>query len=286
MAQPSFDRATQDVGNILALEHVNVTVPDQAEATFFYVNGLGFTRDPYIDFGPFNVWINVGAQQFHLPTRDPQVVRGHVAVVVPDLDELEKRLSRIAGRFKDTAFSVKRRKQHIDVVCPWGNRIKCFGPGNFGQMKLGMPYVEFDAPPKTARGIARFYNEVMDAPAWVEKQKSVDVCVVSVGQQQTLRFKETKRPQASYDGHHIAIYVVNFSAPHKYLKRNKLITEESDNHQYRFQTIVDPKNGEPLFEIEHEVRSLFHPMYERNLINRNASQSFFGYQQGRDAFVP
>ena len=81
MAQPSFDRATQDVGNILALEHVNVTVPDQAEATFFYVNGLGFTRDPYIDFGPFNVWINVGAQQFHLPTRDPQVVRGHVAVV-------------------------------------------------------------------------------------------------------------------------------------------------------------------------------------------------------------
>ena len=80
--------------------------------------------------------------------------------------------------------------------------------------------------------------------------------------------------------------MVNFSAPHKYLKRNKLITEESDNHQYRFQTIVDPKNGEPLFEIEHEVRSLFHPMYERNLINRNASQSFFGYQQGRDAFVP
>ena len=152
-------------------------------------------------------------------------------------------------------------------------------------MKLGMPYVELDAPPKTARGIACFYNEVMDAPAWVEKQKRGDVRVVSVGQQQTLRFKETKRPQASYDGHHIAIYVVNFSAPHKY-QRNKLITEESDNHQYRFQTIVDPKNGELLFEIEHEVRSLFHPMYERNLINRNASQSFFGYQQGRDVFVP
>lgn len=286
MAQPSFDRATQDVGNILALEHVNITVPDQSEATFFYVNGLGFTRDPYIDFGPFNVWINVGAQQFHLPTRDPQVVRGHVGVVVPNLDELETRLSRIERRFAETAFSYKRRKQHIDVVCPWGNKIKCFAPGNFGQMKLGMPYVEFDAPPKTAKGIARFYDEVMDAPAWVEKNKSGDVCVVSVGQQQTLRFKETRRAQPSYDGHHIAIYVVNFSAPHKFLKKNKLITEESDNHQYRFQKIVDPKTGEELFEIEHEVRSLFHPMYERNLINRNASQSFFGYQQGRDAFVP
>ena len=286
MAQPSFDRATQDIGNILTLEHVNVTVPDQSEATFFYVNGLGFTRDPYIDFGPFNVWINVGAQQFHLPTRDPQVVRGHVGVVVPDLDGLEKSLGRIAGRFKYTQFSAKRRKHHIDVVCPWGNKIKCFGPGSFGQMKLGIPYVEFDAPPKTARGIARFYEDVMGAPAWVEKHKTGDVCVVSVGQQQTLRFKETKRPQPSFDGHHIAIYLVNFSAPHKYLKRLKLITEESDNHQYRFQWIIDPKNGERLFEIEHEVRSLFHPMYERNLINRNPSQSFFGYVQGRDAFVP
>ena len=286
MAQHSFDRATQDVGNILALEHVNVTVPDQTEATFFYVNGLGFTRDPYIDFGPFNVWINVGAQQFHLPTRDPQVVRGHVGVVVPDLDELEMRLSRIERRFAQTAFSYKRRKQHIDVVCPWGNKIKCFGPGSFGQMTLGMPYIEFDAPPKTARGIARFYNEVMNAPAWVEKHKTGDVCLVNVGQQQTLQFKETKRAQPSYDGHHIAIYVVNFSEPHKYLKKKRLITEESDNHQYRFQKIIDPKTGAELFEIEHEVRSLYHPMYERNLVNRNPSQSFFGYHKGRDAFVP
>ena len=69
MAQPSLIGPPR-TSAISWVEHVNVTVPDQAEATFFYVNGLGFTRDPYIDFGPFNVWINVGAQQFHLPTRD------------------------------------------------------------------------------------------------------------------------------------------------------------------------------------------------------------------------
>ena len=93
-----FNRASQDVGNVIAMEHVNVTVPDQALATFFYVNGLGFTRDPYMDFGPFNVWINVGNQQFHLPTGDPQVFRGTIGVVVPCLDELQQRLARISYR--------------------------------------------------------------------------------------------------------------------------------------------------------------------------------------------
>ena len=40
-----------------------------------------------------------------------------------------------------------------------------------------------------------------------------------------------------------------------------------------------------LATIEHEVRSLFHPMYARNLVNRNAEQSFFSYRRGHDAFV-
>ncbi len=86
MNETTYDRTTQDVGNILALEHVNVTVPDQTAALLFYVSGLGFTRDPYMMVGPENMWINVGQQQFHLPTRDPQVVPGHIGVVVPDLE--------------------------------------------------------------------------------------------------------------------------------------------------------------------------------------------------------
>ena len=91
MAKKAFNRAACDVGNILAMEHVNVTVPDQAMATMFYINGLGFTREPYIDFGPANVWVNVGRQQFHLPTSKPQVLRGHVGVVVPDRSALNER---------------------------------------------------------------------------------------------------------------------------------------------------------------------------------------------------
>ena len=72
----NFDRQKEDVGNVQLLEHVNVTVPDQSLAALFYVTGLGFTRDPYIDFGNLNMWVNLGDQQFHLPTSSAQVLRG------------------------------------------------------------------------------------------------------------------------------------------------------------------------------------------------------------------
>ena len=79
MGDATYDRTTQDVGNIVALEHVNVTVVDPTLAGLFYVSGLGFTRDPFIDFGTLNMWVNVGSQQIHLP-RGPesQVLRGTV----------------------------------------------------------------------------------------------------------------------------------------------------------------------------------------------------------------
>ena len=282
MPQRSFSRSRGDVGNILSMEHVNVTVPDQALATFFYVNGLGFTRDPYIDFGPFNVWVNVGRQQFHLPTAPPQVLRGRVGVVVPQIDSLIERLSRVSKRLKDTNFHFNPRKNWVDITCPWGNQIRCHAPGNFGNLQLGIPYVEFTVCPGMSAGIGRFYEHVMGCRTTVQKNS----VMVSIGQQQQLRFTENKKINSEYDGHHIAIYVANFSGPHNFLAKGGLVTEESDQHQYRFQKIVDPDNGDVMFEIEHEVRSLFHPMYERHLINRNASQSFFDYQRGRDMFVP
>ena len=43
MADDGYDRTAQDVGNIVALEHVNVRIPDQQLATLFYVVGLGLT---------------------------------------------------------------------------------------------------------------------------------------------------------------------------------------------------------------------------------------------------
>ncbi|MCH9036001.1 MAG: hypothetical protein IH860_01600, partial [Chloroflexi bacterium] len=99
-------------------------------------------------------------------------------------------------------------------------------------------------------------------------------------------FRETAEALRPYDGHHIAVYVADFSGPYRFLKRSGLITEEFANHQFRFQDIVNPKTGEKLFQLEHEVRSMRHPMYRRNLVNRDPAQSLGSYVRGRDAFAP
>ena len=53
------------------------------------------------------------------------------------------------------------------------------------------------------------------------------------------------------------------------LMERGLVTEESNQYQYRFRDIVDLDSGKHLFTIEHEVRSITHPMYPRPLVNRN-----------------
>ena len=47
----SYNRSNQSLGNILHMEHVNIMVPEQAPAILFYVNGLGYTRDPFLMTG-------------------------------------------------------------------------------------------------------------------------------------------------------------------------------------------------------------------------------------------
>src|SRR6202521_111329 len=92
-----YDRGIEDLGNVVGLEHVNVLIPDQQVATMFYVTGLGLTRDPYIMTSTDNMWINIGRSQFHMPTGKPEVVRGHVGLVLPDREALLGRLPRVRG---------------------------------------------------------------------------------------------------------------------------------------------------------------------------------------------
>jgi len=287
MAADKYDRRSQDLGNIVGLEHVNVRVPDQIIATAFYVVGLGFTRDPYLMVGLENMWINLGQQQFHLPTGGPDVLRGFVDIVVPDLDALVARLASVRDRLAGTAFAYSVEDKHVSITCPWGNRIRCHAPGpEFGELTLGMVAVECPVPPGTAAGIARFYETVMQAPAVVTPGAEGAVARVRVGLRQDLVFRETAAPLPPYDGHHIAIYITDFSGPHRKLVDRGLLTEESNPYQYRFKDIADPETGRVLFTIEHEVRCYTHPMFLRPLINRNPAQRQPTYQRGRDAFVP
>jgi catechol 2,3-dioxygenase-like lactoylglutathione lyase family enzyme len=280
----TYDRTAEDLGNVVALEHINVTVPDQEKATLFYVAGLGFTRDPYMMTGPANMWVNVGRQQFHLPTGKPQVLRGHIGVVVSDCEALPRRLESVRQALAGTSFECHQRDGYIEATCPWGNRIRCYAPSQrFGAMQLGVPYVEFDVPPGTADGIARFYSQIMGAQAAPLEDAQGRFACISAGNGQNLFFRETDRPIPTYDQHHIQVYVNDFSGPHRRLKEKGLIFQESDQHQYRFQDIVDPDSGKVLFTIEHEIRSMKHPMYLRPLVNRNPSQTIMRYAPGADA---
>ncbi len=282
----AYDRAAEDLGNIVALEHVNVRVPDQQRATTFYVSGLGLTRDPFLMTGTANMWINIGRSQFHLPGGEPQVLRGRVGIVIPERAALLRRLARVRKHLDGTRFGFSEHATHVDTTCPWGNRIRCHEPEpRFGPVTLGIAYVEFDVPPQSADGIVRFYRQILKAPAAAIEDGLGRCACVPVGVGQNLLFRESENPLPPYDGHHVQVYIADFSGPYRKLLKLGLVTEESDQHQYRFKDIVDPESGRVLFTIEHEVRSMKHPIYMRPLVNRNPAQSNVDYAPGFDAWT-
>ena len=282
-----FNRAAENLGNITGLEHVNVEIPDQGLASDFYLVGLGFTRDPYLFPGTNNMWVNVGKSQFHLPSGEPLVVRGHVGVVSPDRGALVERLQSVKKQLKGTKFGYKEHNDYVEATCPWGNKLRLHSPDleRFGHINLGIAYLEFDVPPDTAAGIAKFYRKIFDAPAKVEGNGGGKVAKITVGKKQEFHFRETDKPIPEFDGHHLQVYVKDFAGPHDKLAKLDLITEESDRCQYRFEDIVDLDTGKVLFTIEHEIRSMTHPLYARPLVNRNPAQTNRNYIMGGDAWV-
>jgi len=286
-----YDRAAQTVGNIVHLEHINCLIDDQRLATLFYVVGLGGTRDPFLFPGLENMWVNFGRTQVHLPSRGPkprpEVLRGTTGFVVPDLGALKHNLE-FAGREmkrvvpeRSTRFSWREQGGAVEATCPWGNRIRCHAPSaDYPGTDLGLVYVDFDVPPGTAEGIARFYGQVMKAPSKAEAGRAV----VSVGRHQKLMFTETARELPAYDGHHVQVYIADFSSGYEWLKARDLINMETDAHEWRFQWIVDPQDGRKLFQIEHEVRSMKHPLFGRPLVNRSPDVTNRAYVPGSDAF--
>jgi hypothetical protein len=284
--QPKFDRAAEDLGNSIHLEHVNVQVPDQHLATLFYVSGLGLTRDPYLMTSDDNMWVNVGRSQFHLPSGEPQVLRGHTGLVISGRKALLDRLASVAKKLEGTKFAFREHNDHVEATCPWGNRVRCYEPdaARFGRITLGIPYVEFEVPAGTAKGICEFYPKIMGMPAEL-RNGDATLASVKMGNNQHLKFRETDRPQPEYDGHHVQMYITNFSGPYRELSARGLIYSEDNQYQYRFRDIVDLADGKHLFTIEHEVRSATHPMYLRPLINRNPSQTNRTFASGHDQWL-
>ena len=279
----AYDRAAESLGNVVELQHVNLRISDQQAATAFYISGLGLTRDPFLMTGTDNMWANCGASQFHLPTGAPQVLRGTTGLVLPDRAQLLDRLAKARGQLEGTRFDFSETEDGVETTCPWGNRIRCHAPdaARFGPITLGIPYVEFDVPPGTVEGIARFYREILGAPAWTEGKAARAL----VAKNQHLVFRETDRPLPPFDGHHVQVALADFGGPYSKLRERGLVSREDNAWQYRFRDIVDLNTGAVLFTVEHEVRSMTHPMYGRPLVNRNAAINNRSYAAGHEAWA-
>jgi hypothetical protein len=285
MNTETFDRTLGDTGNIVALEHVNVQIPDQQLATIFYVMGLGLTRDPYLFTGIGNMWINIGRNQIHMPTGAPMVLRGTISLVMPGREALLERLSGVARLLAATRFAFEEQAGHVAATCPWGNRFRIFEPSErFRKMRLGLPSVELDVPRGKAAGIASFYRQVLGARAQVEADDQGASASIAAGPGQTLVYREGDAALLPYDNHHVQIYVNDFSGPYQRLRALGLVSQEDDTYQYRFRQIVDPASSQPLGLLEHEVRSLLHPLYGRPLVNRNPHLTNRNYAAGEESF--
>ena len=172
----------------------------------------------------------------------------------------------------------------VAATCPWGNKVRVYEPdaARFGRISLGIPYVEFDVPVGSAKAIAAFYPAVFGTPASVQNGEGT-VARTLMGKNQYLQFRETDAPQPAFDGHHVQMYITDFSGPYRRLKERNLISLEDNQYQYRFQDIVDLDSGKPLFTVEHEVRSFTHPMCLRPLVNRNPATNNRNYANGHDS---
>ena len=274
----------EDLGNSIHLEHVNVTVPDQRLATLFYVAGLGLTRDPYLMVSDTNMWVNVGRSQFHLPSGNAQVLRGHTGIVISGREALLDRLASVAKKLDGTAFAFSEHNDYVEATCPWGNRLRCYEPdaARFGRITLGIPYVEFEVPAGTAKGICAFYPQIMGISGRTQERRRYRGArqgrkgpVSAIPRDRSRRSRITTATMCRF-------YITNFSGPYRRLSERGLISQEDNQYQYRFRDIVDLADGKHLFTVEHEVRSATHPMYLRPLVNRDPAQTNRTYAHGHD----
>jgi len=296
MEVDKFDFDSQEQGNIVVMEHVNLAEPDQLVAMVFYIDGLGLTRDPYTPFNTSVMWVNIGKQQIHVPTTEnAQVVSGHIGLLTPSIDLMVERLQNVQNHhlLAGTKFSWKIKdkfkkglvpdtysKKVIHVQCPWGNKFRIYEYNkSFGASELGIIYVLQHCPTNSVAAIAEFYQKYFEVPVYlVSAQKTAHVVV---GPWQRLIFQENENYQMSdYRGYHVAIYISKFESTYKkFLADNLLFTkhrfmDKCDTlknalqwNQFRILDLTNNKK-EVVLHLEHEVRSLYHPSFGRPLVNR------------------
>jgi len=306
MASSSSWWNEQDIGGIVCFEHLNLEVPDILIAKTFYMEAMGFALDPFSS-APFArlIWYNVGYQQFHIgwrPDKNPQVIDGHIGIIVPSIEVVLKRLTKVSHLLKDTKFKFEVVKQdekasylpipikglsYVEVTCPWGNVFHVYQNNEEIDFRggLGMPYVQFNCPKNSVDDISEFYKQNLGALTVVEKSEHGNVVRIIVGvKQQIIYVEEENVPNEKDWGYHFAIYISNFSGTYKKVRAQKLennlppdtLEIALNDRQFRFDKIQ--WNGKLIGILEHEVKSMHHFNYMRPLTNLLNNEGIFKFQ--------
>jgi len=286
MLDECYDFNTQDVENIIYLEHVNLAQPDQMTAMVFYVEGLGLTRDPYAPDSSATMWINIGNSQIHVAKYDtPQVLAGHIGLITPSISLLIQRLKniqnhklitgtkfswKIKDKFKKDLVPKEYSGQILHVTGPWGNKFRIYEHSKeLGLHQLAIYYVLHYCKLNTSQSVAQFYQKFFQVPVTiVPSQKMVHI---PVGPKQRVIFMEHENfCNENYTNYHIAIYISQFSQTYLRFAAEKLLftqhrfTDKCDTleetlkwKQFRTRDIINEEK-EVVLSFEHEVRSLHH----------------------------
>ena len=272
-----------ELGNVISLDHVNFRVSDQRLAILFFLEGLGLTRDPYRMTGTGNMWVNIGSQQFHLPTTGPTPFPGEVGLIVPNLEDVRRRLKRVAPKLKGTDFSWKDGKAAIATQDPWGRRIRVHPAGSLpAMMNLALAYVELWVPPGSSAAIGDFYEQVLEVPVQRNGARKSPRVEVTMGPHQFMRFVETADAPTFGHNNHVAVYLTRYQEVYARMAKLRILMEKDRFEQFRFNRILNLKTGKCLMEFEHEMRSLYHGDCGRPLVNRGDIGGRLGRVIGRE----
>lgn len=262
-----------EVGGILHLEHFNFEVFEHDMVTTFFMNGLGFTRDPYKRADETNIGINIGMQQFHLPRRGNPTppFQGIVGLIIPEARLIKARLDRLRrlGKFDDTPYSYKVERGVPMVTSPFGVRLRLHAAGTLPFLRpLGIAYVDLFVPPGTAEAIANFYRVVMEAPVTVLRSGKLKTATINMGAYQFVNFIEKEMDDYNLYNFHISYYVSRYNEIRARVAKQGSMVSDGIGQNFFFDDIFDPKSDQMIFRFQQEPRSVYHEDFMRPLINR------------------
>jgi len=221
--------------------------------------------------------------------------RGDIELLYEDAGAIAEAAARVralleAPAFQGSQLAVDDDAEGFVVTGPYGNRFllraaaaarsAALGPasgarpGSDACRVVGMGGVSLRVPPGAAEGGARFYAEVLGFAA-EQLAPGRWVLLGGPGPQpsQRLVLEEKEGESGQELGEHMAIYIGDYAGCFERLRARGLVwvnprflhldnsttLEEAWHYNcFRFKDVVDPRTGEKLFELEHEVRSTGH----------------------------